>query len=507
MGKKNSEPTPTPTDDGLAEGLNLLEGVTPLATAPILAERAQIVVPKKGKLFEERVIEGGHTVKVAKFAIIRPCQSKGKAIKGLQPIYEPRMLAENAGVFSGWQMYMDHVAEGLAEAFAEFLQEKGRSSKELGGRLLKTWYDPELTMESDEENGFRKGGVVGELIPYKVVREFMEEDPYALAVSINAWPTAARVGRPSWDTTKKGAVIEGIRSKPQGSVDWVPRAGAGGRFLGESASPEEVRSAVSLLESAYSASRADDHEPEEPAVKKKLSEMSSDEIAKLSAEQLNEALALENPGLAESLSTAATRPAATVTEGDEAPITKADLAAALNEQREVLTEEFADARGSVEDLAEELLAEKEGQRELAEHAEKLIAESEKNGLPGEFGNQVRQNYLLTAAGARPGIVVTEAQLKDAEGNDVTPKQVVEARIKEDLKTSIRLIEAAGGNPRIKGLNSDGTTEESVGGGKGSGGGKPKLREGSAFTDFLRESGDLTGDNDKDLPKVREMVEG
>lgn len=503
MAKKKEAPETEPTTAELAEGVQLLEGFTPMPTAPpLLAERAQVVVPKKGKLFEERVIEGGHTVKVAKFAIIRPCQSKGKSIKGFQPIYEPRMLAENAGVFTGWQMFMDHVAEELAEAIAEFLQEKGRSSKELGGRLLKTWYDPELTMKEDEENGHRKGGVVGELIPYKMVREMMEEDPFALAVSINAWPTAARIGRASWDTTKKGAVIEGIRSVPQGSVDFVPRAGAGGRFLTEHATPEEVRSAVSLLESAYSASRdADPDDAEEPAVKKKLSEMSSEEIAKLTAAQLNEALAQENPALAESLSTTAPEPAST---GGNV-VTEERLAEMLTEQRTALIEEFSDSNKSAEELAEEIVLERESQRHLATVAEKLIAEAEGNGLPGAYGNEIRQNYLLLPSGARPGIIVTEAQLTDAEGKEVTAEAVIESRIRADLLKSVELIEAAGGTPRIKGLSPSG--KDSTGPGGEVTETKKVLREGSAFTDFLRESGDLTGDNDKDTARVREMVEG
>lgn len=506
MAKKTDAPETEPnkpTEDELAEGFNLVEGESMLATKPLLVERASVVVPKKGQLFEDRVIEGGHTVKVAKFAIIRPCQSKGKSIKGFQPIYEPRMLAENAGVFSGWQMFLDHVSEELAEAFAEFLQEKGRSAKELGGRLLKTWYDPELSLEADEENGHRKGGVVGELIPYKPVREMMEDDPFALAVSINAWPTAARIGRASWDSTKKGAVIEGIRSKPQGSVDFVPRAGAGGRYLTENATPEEVASAVSLLEAAYSASRdADPDHDEERPVKKKLSEMSSEEIAKLTPAALNEALALDNPTLAEKLNEA---PTTTTVAEAETPITKADLDAALTEQRTVLAEEWTESNKSAEELAEEIITEREGLRELAVFAEQKIAEVEKNGLPTDYANELRKNYMLTAAGPTGGIVVSEEQLVDAEGAAITAKQVVESRIKADLGTAVRLIEAAGGTPRIKGLAPSG--KDNTGPGGETTETKKTLREGSAFTDFLRESGDLTGDSDKDLARVQEMVEG
>lgn len=472
--------------------------------API-SEAAQVIVPKKGKLLEDRKIEGGHTVQVAKFAIIRPCQSRGKSISGLQPIYEAEMLGKHAGVFTGWQMFLDHISEELAEAFGEVLQEKGRSWKELGGRVLKSWYDPTVQLAEDEQNGFQKGAVVGEIIPYPVVREILKADPLGIAVSINAWPTRARIGRPSWDATKKGAVIEGIRSKPQGSVDFVPRAGAGGRFLTESSTPEEIRSAVSLLESAYTAARDDEHpDRKERPVTKKLSQLTEEEIAKLTPEQLAEALREENPQLAESLSEGIIGTNAGNGNGEK-PLTQADLDRALSEQRQALVEEFGGSRETAEELAEEMVQEREELRSLHGVAEKRIAEAEKNGLPKSFADEIRKNYMLLPSGPRAGIVV-EGEQQDGEGNTLTAEQVVEARVRADVATAVKLIEDAGGKaPRIEGLGPSGKKPPEDGGGAQEE--RKVLREGSAFGDFLRESGDLTGDPEKDAKKIREMVEG
>jgi hypothetical protein len=461
-----------------------------------LFEAAQIVVPKKGKLFEEKMIEGGHTVKVAKFAIIRPCQSRGRRIRGHAPIYEPRMLAESSGVFSGWPMYIDHMDEELAEEVMELLQEKGRSLNSLGGRVLRSFYDPDLVFEDDAEHGYRKGGVVGEVVPQKSIREMLEEDPGCLNVSINAWPKSVRIGEASWDSSIKGALIEGIRNKPMGSVDFVFKGGAGGRPLTE----EERRSAVSLLESAYTASRDDERRKKEPVVKKKLSEMSGDEIAALTATQLTEALAEENPDLAESLSEKETTPAKPSETGG---ITEAQLQEALSSQRDAIVSEFklGEVDTLAEEKAEEIVAEREEYRELAGVAEKAVSELERNGLPKSFGNEIRKNYLLTASGPRPGL---EVQERETDDGTLSKAAVLKENIKGEAETAVQLIESAGGSARVTGLGPSG--EDANGGGKGKDGKRAGLREGSAFTDFLAESGDLTGDAEKDQTHLAEMLE-
>jgi hypothetical protein len=328
----------------------------------------------------------------------------------------------------------------------------------------------------------------------------LEEDPLSLHTSINAWPTGVRIGAPSWKPGGKGAIIEGIRSKPMGSVDFVPRGGAGGRVLTE----EEISSAVSLLESAYIASRDDASDPEEPAVKKKLSEMSAEEIGKLSRSELKEALAAENPTLAESLTETAPAGAAAPSQEADTPITQATLDAALTRQRTALMEEFGSSNKAAEELAEELVTEREELRHLAAVAEADITEAEGNGLPKDFGNEIRKNYLLLPSGPRSGLEVTE---REVDGKTLSKEDVIHESIKSDIATAVRLIEAAGGEARVTGLGKGAEDPTGEGGDKGEGGKKKKLREGSAFGDFMRESGDFTGDPEKDMSKLSEMVEG
>ena len=235
--------------------------------APLAEANSRVIVPKRGKLIES---DGS-----MKIAIIRPCVSRGKRLgpQKLPPIYEPKMLERNAKVFSGWPMYMDHlIAEALKEMADElreaaegtdllgWLEERSRSIKELGGRILESWWDPELTFEDDDDFGFRPGGVVGRCIPQDEPRRMLEADPGILQTSINAWPSGAKVGHPSWDSSQRGMAIEGIRKRPMGSVDWVFRAGAGGRPLLEEDDDFRAR-AVSLLESVYSAAQSQDPPP------------------------------------------------------------------------------------------------------------------------------------------------------------------------------------------------------------------------------------------------------
>lgn len=504
MGKKTTTETPPVTTDPdapLAEGTVLTEGLMPII------EAAQVIVPKKGSLFEDRVIEGGHTVKVGRFAIIRPCQSKGRAIRGHRPIYEARMLAENAAVFGNWPMYLDHASEELVEGLAQWLQERGRSIKDLGGRVLKSFWDPEVAFESDEENGYRKGAIVGEVIPQPLVRGMLEADPLSLAVSINAWPKSVRIGKASWSPAVTGAVIEGIRSTPMGSVDFVPRGGAGGRVLTEGATEEEVASAVSLLESAYAAARADDpDDPKERPVKKKLSEMTDEEIGKLSATELQEALREHNPSLAESLF-AEPDPSAGNDDGAHGGmVTEAVLDQRLREQREALVEEFGGSAEAAEEMAEEIVKEREGLRRLENHAAKKLAEAKRNGLPAEYVEEIAKGYEVTIDGGRPNLIVREEDCLNEEGEAITPEEVIERRLRSDIETAIKLIEAVGGKaPRIEGLAPTGKTDPADR--KTGPEQRKRLREGSALFDFLKESGDLTGDPEKDDQHIREMVEG
>jgi hypothetical protein len=179
----------------------------------------------------------------------------------------------------------------------------------------------------------------------------------------------------------------------------------------------------------------------------------------------------------------------------------------LTEQREALVEEFGQSRESAEELAEEIVTEREELRGLEQHAAKKLAECERNGLPKEYVEEIAKAYVVTTRGAMPNLIVREDDLQTAEGDAQTPKQVVEARLRSDIQTAIKLIESVGGRaPRIEGLAPSGKTDPSGGGSETKEKRKP-LREGSAFGAFLAESGDLTGDPDKDRTRISEMVEG
>lgn len=490
-------------DDQLNEGDVLLEGDD---LAPVVESSTQIIVPKKGPLFEHL---GGEEYR-GKFALIRPCQSRGRAIRGFQPIYEGSMLAEYANVFAGWPMYGDHLTEALAEEFMEKLAERGRSIKELGGRVASSWFDPDLVMEGDEEAGYRKGGVVGWVHPQPWSRQMLEADRYILETSINAWPTAVKVGRPSWDRSKKGANIEGIRSRPMGSVDFVFRGGAGGKPL--AVSEEDRQLAVTILESAYPSGA--DGNPEEPNVKK-LSEMSAAEIRALPATKLVELLKKEGgesvaESVAEAIQLGGSGGNGSTSEGT--PLTAESVAEMLAEQERRQTAAFEEKLKEDREERDKDVRERDEARSLEGVAHELLAEARENGLPQAWVDQLRPRYTVTSAGIGTGLQLAESDLSDGEGQRVEPADAMRERVKADVAEAIKLIEAGGGKPRVKGFGA--TTPDPQGNDDGKpkkeGEAKPNLvREANddAFLGFLQESGDLTGDADTDQARLAEIAGG
>lgn len=481
------------------EETELQEGVTIAGDdlAPVIENDAQVIPGKGGKLFYEVQLPDGSMAEAMKVAIIRPCMSKGRRVRGLAPIYEPTMLAENASVFTGWPMYLDHLNEEVAEELTELLQERGRTIKDLGGRIVRSWYDPNLTFPDDAERGYQKGGVVGEVIPQPVVRKMLEADPGILNVSINAWPKGAKVGRPSWNTAERGMVIEGIRDKPMGSVDWVFRGGAGGRPLTE----EDRSLTVSVLESLYDPSREREEPPagdkDKESKVKKLSEMTQAEIESLTKEQFAEALRDENPALAEALGGDEGDPAPAVTVG----ITADQLTEALNRQRDEILSEVGDRLE--ESDPDRLIEEREQYRDLADLAKIKIAEAADNvGLPKEWRDEISKKYTLFPSGPASGLLV-EA---DTDAGDSAEEVLVES-IRADVNHALGLIRASGGSPRVSSLGPSGGDPQ----GSGATGDAALTEEAadkliaSPVGQFLMESGDLPDDPKEARSKILETT--
>lgn len=469
-------PPVDPEDDVITEETVLSEGVVLQEEQPVF----QVLEAKDGGIFEA---DG-----TCKVAIIRPCVSRGRRIRGLPPIYTPSMLAENASVFSGWLMYADHLSEGLVKA----LQERGRSIRDLQGRVTESYYDPELTFADDKEYGFQKGGVVGKVKPQKLVREMLEVDPQILHVSINAYPKTVKAGEAPWKPGTKGMLIEGIRSKPPGSVDWVPRAGAGGRVLAEDEAAMVgviEHFAVSLSGSGYDPA----HATEDDLM-----------FENLSREQLVEKLRKENPKLAQELGLAegdTTGPTPTLTPATPAVQEQAPAALTMDQVEAKLAERDAaweakleEKDESIEERAQELLQEREEARTLATKAHDVIKRS---GLPSGFQQDLFRRWDVLPSGPTPALASIEP-VTESDGTQLSAVQVLEKRIARDIQHAADLIaESNGGRrPHITGL----------GGGDAGAEGQSKAPANSAFRDFLRESGDKFGEKPEDFENgLREMV--
>jgi hypothetical protein len=146
--------------------------------------------------------------------LIRPCVGRGRG----RHLYEADMLAANAHKFAGWKMFVDHRSME-AQRKANGLP---RSVRDLGGRIVESWWDPSIPASGR----FGQGAVVGRAKPTPFIRQLVESDPELVETSINTLATGVR---PVNRNGQRVNLVEGIRDT--GSVDWVTEAGAGGKVV------------------------------------------------------------------------------------------------------------------------------------------------------------------------------------------------------------------------------------------------------------------------------------
>lgn len=458
------------------------------------AAASATVVPERG-----RAVREDGTVRVA---VIRPCVSRGKKIAGpdgrsYPPRYRPEMLESSAKVFTGWPMYIDHaIAEALAEALKEALGEtispeqarravqrlqERRKLQELGGRVVKTWYDRDLALKEDRENGYRKGGVVGDVIPYQWAKGILEVDPIGLGVSINAWPTGARLAE---EEKTRVMDIAGISPTPVGSLDWVWKGGAGGRPL-----TEAETLAVSLAEALYDP-------PQNEMAKLEL------DLTNLSPAGLLEALKKESPELAESFEVRATKPSGGApTPPATPPPSDGKLQESVNglmEKVDQLSTKLQQAQDptKLQELVDDRAEEMRTVERLERHAHSLIESAE--GIPDSFKTELKGRYAyLPGSGPSPALLV-EAETDDQGNETKSLQKVLEARVDKDLDHVRNLIADAQGKPRVRKQGGPGGGESVEEERKE----QEKAVESGAFADWLRESGDLPDDG-----KVQDFITG
>lgn len=423
-------------------------------------KRAPIAVaagrPKFGQVFNS---DG-----VGKAVLIRPCMSRGKRIRGLSPIYTPAMLEANAAVFAGWPMYFDHMSEAMEEALAEAIAEgrideakakRGRSVKEMGGQVLTPAFDKTFKHEEDGDYGYQPGAVISEVWASPYLRNLVGNNPNLLHTSISAWPTAGKPGKAPWGAGAKGMVIEGIRRQPQGSVDFVPRGGAGGRLLlAEGADPdtsawpepglneESRRLVVSLATSSY-ASPAMDPAQQNP------------NFAAMTPEQFRTWVAESHPTLVPALSEAAPAPAAAAPAGAAASLTAADVERIIESHTSELPT-TATIEETITSVIERTNSEREAQRELSRVAERLIENAE--GLTTTWKADLKARYAVLPSGPSPALLV-EAE-EGPDGVELSEQDVLERNVAADLQHCRDLIAEAQGKPRVTG---EGGTKRDPGG--------------------------------------------
>lgn len=401
--------------------------------APVLEAAApRIIVPKKGKV----IAEDG----TCELAIMRPCISRGRRLRGLPPMYEQNMLARNAGVFRDWPMFQDHLPPEVAEA----AKKRGRSVSELGGRVVECWYDPEFVAEYDDDYGYWPGAVRGKAIPQAPIDAMIQKDPDVLHCSINAWPTSARPKTHS--SGVKAMAVEGIRPKPIGSVDWVIRGGAGGRVLSESEREEAVQRVVTFLGEHYTSPRA----------MPRKDQTDTPDFSQMDGAGLREWMQENAPNLVGELREG-TEAGSGGGEGDGAGRGRstASLSNVSEERiteliREGVTEATTELRETVEtsnerleERAQEIVTEREGQRQLADRARRIIEAAV--GITPKMKADLHGRYAMAPSGAPQSITLCESAADDEH----TSEQVLESRLEAEIEHCQEIVREAQGRPALR----------------------------------------------------------
>lgn len=301
--------------------------------------------------------------------IIRPTIGMGMG----RHKYTAEMLRENADVFTGWKMYIDHQSPEARKAAGGL----PRSIRDLGGRILESWWDDTVPAEGRYE----QGAVVGRVKPVGQVKALIEDDPELLEASIRAQATDVS---PETIEGEQVWVVEGIRREPPGSVDWVSEGGAGGRI-------------ANLIEAMV----VEDDETETNAE-------GGDSV-----KQLEEALRDPSSGVSRAVR----------------ELVESRASEVIETERKKHAQEIEAAREEAREEARAEAARQIALRDMREEAHRMIAEA---ALPGKVEEKLLGEYELE--GDAPS---TKLDLRDeVSDTDKVTKTAIDA-LRESVETDIR----------------------------------------------------------------------
>jgi len=295
--------------------------------------------------------------------VIRPTVGQGRG----RHKYSAEMLRENADVFTGWKMYIDHQSPEAKKAAGGL----PRSIRDLGGRIIESKWDDSVPASGR----FGKGAVVATVKPVGQVKKLIEEDPHLLEASIRAKATDVHE---SIEDGEQVWVVEGIRSQPPGSVDWVSEGGAGGRV-------------ANLIEAMVDEVDSPDEDAEEAEVAEAADE-DNDAEGGDSVKQLEEALRDPDSGVSRAVKELVEDRANSLVEEK------------MTEERERHERELEEAR---EEARNEASAEAHRQlalRDMKDEAHKLIEEAK---LPDKTSTRLKGEYDMDGREPTPKLDRTD----------------------------------------------------------------------------------------------------
>ena len=397
--------------------------------------------------------------------VIRPGVGRGRG----RHLYEADMLRDHAQVFRNWKMYVNHQSPE-AKRKAGGLP---RDVQDLGGRIVESWWDDKVP--ADPARGWGKGAVVARARPMPLVREIIEADPEIIEASINAHATSVRKHQVGG---KEVLLVEGIQ--PQGTVDWVTEAGAGGRVVALMESAwDDMTGETALLESLDDSEVVEHLRLTRPhlGVFGKPPEGGGDEVAEpLTTESLVEALTSEEGqyALADSL-----RPVVERAVQEAMPLLLESAVESVAERARL--EATADSRRAMR------------LRDMQEAAHRLI---ESSSLPSGWKDDLKAEFGMVEG--RPTALLDQIDEVDGEGYVVkraedTLRETVMERIQH---SKTRLAEAApirvrGQGPTEKSERTPGEVEPR-GAGDGDGDGEkeavPGVKPGGLVESLMESSG-------------------